>query len=75
VTFFISSSLALLMRQSALPPNVRFEWVDLEEESMNLEPATFDIVYSRQVLVHVGPIHVLPMSALLTNSSAAAFEC
>ncbi|KAJ7321715.1 S-adenosyl-L-methionine-dependent methyltransferase [Mycena albidolilacea] len=37
----------------AFPPNVRFEWVDLEEESMNLEPAAFDIVYSRQVLVHL----------------------
>ncbi|KAJ7855613.1 S-adenosyl-L-methionine-dependent methyltransferase [Mycena olivaceomarginata] len=37
----------------ALPPNVRFEWVDLEDESMNLEPEAFDIVYSRQVLVHL----------------------
>ncbi|KAF7378397.1 S-adenosyl-L-methionine-dependent methyltransferase [Mycena sanguinolenta] len=37
----------------ALPPNVRFERVDLEKELMNLEPEAFDIVYSRQVLVHL----------------------
>ncbi|KAJ6491026.1 hypothetical protein C8R45DRAFT_1213145 [Mycena sanguinolenta] len=39
--------------ERALPPNVRFERVDLEKELMNLGPATFDIVHSRLVLIHL----------------------
>ncbi|KAJ6552894.1 hypothetical protein B0H19DRAFT_1377657 [Mycena capillaripes] len=52
----------------ALPPNVRFEWVDLEKELVNLEPAAFDIVYSRQVLVHLSNADaVVKRSAKLVN--------
>ncbi|KAJ6491023.1 S-adenosyl-L-methionine-dependent methyltransferase [Mycena sanguinolenta] len=53
VKSFISPSLAFLTHRSALPPNARFERIDLEKELMNLESETFDIVYSRQVLVHL----------------------